>query len=116
MEVDWESMILKEVLKFKGNCRKSRISTIRIKTLIGNTLSFVETNANFVYCFVCKEVLSTDHDGYGYSHSGVVFPPHSQVADLLPGFPGWVPREHRGEGVAIEAAGDVDEVSNHGGS
>ena len=71
MEVDCESMILKEVSKFKGNCRKSRISTIRIKTLIGNTLFFVETNANFVYCFVCKEVLSTGHDGGGYGNGGV---------------------------------------------
>ena len=77
--------------------------------------SLIVCIANFVYCFVCKVVLAA-YDLRRYSHSGVVVPRHSQVADLLPGFPSWVPREHRGEAAAIEAAGHVEEVSNHGGS
>ena len=98
---------------------KSRISASRIKTLTDNRLTLLRIaviNANFVYCFVCKEVLSTGHDGGGDGH-GVVSPPHSQVADLLPGFPSWVPREHRGEGVAVAvlASSQVEDVSDHGG-
>ena len=98
---------------------KSRISASRIKTLTDNRLTLLRIaviNANFVYCFVCKEVLSTGHDGGGDGHGGVVVPRHSQVADLLPGFPSWVPREHRGEVVAVEAASHVQDVSNDGGS
>ena len=79
--------------------------------------SFIKVcSANFVYCFVYKVVLAT-YNLRRYSHSGVVAPCHSQVADLLPGFPSWVPREHRGEVVvSVPAAGQVEDVSDHGGS
>ena len=73
-------------------------------------------SANFVYCFVSKVVL-TAYNPRRDNHSGMVVPRHSQVADLLPGFPGWVPREHRGEVVvAVPTASHVEDVSDHGGS
>ena len=62
-------------------------------------------------------ILAADK-GLRDNHRGMVVPRHSQVADLLPGFPSWVPREHRGEVdvVAVPTAGDVQDVSDHGGS
>ena len=92
-------MILKEILNLKviaANLEYPPSESRPFLVIYSLIQRFVETNANFVYCFVCKEVLSTGHDGGGNSHGFVVVPRHSQVADLLPGFPGWVPREHRG--------------------
>ena len=66
--------------------------------------------------FSAKELLVALNRCIGHSHSSMVVPGHSQVADLLPGFPGWVPREHRGEVVAVVASGDVGDVSDQGGS
>ena len=81
--------------------------------------SLIVCIANFVYCFVCKVVLAA-YDLRRNGHGGVEVPRHSQVADLLPGFPSWVPREHRGEvvvSVVIEVAtGYIEDFSNHGGS
>ena len=68
-------------------------------------------SANSVYCFVYKVVLAADKL-HRNSHGGMGLPPHSQVADLLPGLVSWVPREHRGE----VTSDDVDDLSDHGGS
>ena len=70
--------------------------------------------------FSAKELLVALNRCIGRSHSSMVVPGHSQVADLLPGFPGWVPREHRGEVVVFDvievATGYMEDFSDDGGS
>ena len=47
----------------------------------------------------------------------MLVPGHSQVADLSPNLTSWVPREHRGEAlVFFRAAGDVEDIVDHGDS
>ena len=70
-----------------------------LNLLIFSLRNLDHCHANFVYCVVYKVVLAADKL-HRNSHGGMGLPPHSQVADLLPGFPSWVPREHRGEVVA----------------
>ena len=73
--------------------------------------------ANFVYyCFVCKEVLGSI-ESYRDSYVGMIVPWPKQVANLLPGFNNWVPREHGDEAIdTVKAIGDIEDASDHGGS
>ena len=45
------------------------------------------------------------------SHGFMIVPWPKQVADLLPGFNNWVPREHGVEAIdTVEAAGDIEDA------